>query len=157
MSVNSVMSDIYRTLEADVDAAAVRQSTLSGVQIDLLHLRFPPPSLKTFVGLPIFIIGSGLQHDCHRYLASLKKYSVPKHPAFGRLISPHYFAECLIYVSLAIVTAPVGNVFNWTLLSVLCFVVVNLSITAGTTREWYIAKFGEESVYDKWNIFPLIY
>ena len=78
--------------------------------------------MRTFLGILLFILASGFQHDCHAYLASLKTrkpsptsapaspnpssatastYKLPEHPAFAYLIAPHYTAECLIYLALA--------------------------------------------------------
>jgi hypothetical protein len=94
----------------------------------------------------IFILASGVQHDCHAYLASLKKYSVPEHPVFNRLVCPHYFVECLIYLAISIVAAPAGAMLNWTIVCALIFVAVNLGVTADGTREWYVQKFGPDSV-----------
>lgn len=115
------------------------------------------PRLKTFVGLPLFLIASGIQHDCHGYLASLKKYTLPRHPAFGRLIAPHYFTECVIYLSLSVIGAPPEQLFNGTMLCALVFVVANLGVTAQTSRQWYIRRFGEQSVAGKWNMIPAIF
>ena len=118
---------------------------------------FQPPSLKTFVAIPLFILASGLQYDCHYYLSSLKKYSVPSHPVFQTLVCPHYFAECLIYLSLSIVAAPPGNMLNRTISSAFIFVVINLGYTAKTSRSWYEAKFGKESVQGRWNMIPYVF
>ncbi|KAL7267186.1 hypothetical protein RUND412_010239, partial [Rhizina undulata] len=105
-----------------------------------------PPSLKSFVGIMLFILASGLQHDCHGYLASLEKYSLPEHLAFQSLICPHYFAECLIYLSLAVMGAPRGAPLNWTVCTGLVLVGVNLGVTSTVNREWYEQKFGPNSV-----------
>ncbi|KAL4927955.1 putative 3-oxo-5-alpha-steroid 4-dehydrogenase [Aspergillus undulatus] len=112
---------------------------------------------RTLLSLPIFIIASGLQHDCHHYLFSLEKYTLPTHPMFSRILCPHYTAECMIYLSLALLAAPQGETVNKTLLSAVFFVAVNLGITASTTRQWYKQKFGEAAVKGKWNMIPLIY
>jgi len=106
-----------------------------------------PPSAKSFIGVLFFIIGSGIQHDCHAYLASLEKYTLPVHPAFQRLVCPHYFAECLVYLGLAVMSAPRGRgPFNVTMLTALIFVGVNLGVTSMLNREWYMGKFGEKSM-----------
>lgn len=115
------------------------------------------PSLRTFICVPIFLLASGLQHDCHHYLFSLEKYSVPTHPVFANIISPHYMSECLIYLSLAAVAAPKGEAINKTLGSCLCFVAVNLGISASTSKQWYRAKFGESAVEGKWKMIPWVY
>lgn len=115
------------------------------------------PSLRTFLCLPLFLLASGLQHDCHHYLFSLEKYTLPAHPLFNKIVSPHYTAECGIYLSLAIMAAPSGELVNKSLLSCLAFVAVNLGVTASTSKEWYKQKFGEESVRGKWRMIPGIY
>ncbi|KAG5287683.1 3-oxo-5-alpha-steroid 4-dehydrogenase [Histoplasma capsulatum G186AR] len=123
----------------------------------LSDVRYSTPSLRTFVFLPIFIIASGIQHDCHLYLASLKKYTLPSHPGFLHIISPHYTAECAIYLSLVFLAAPKGVLVNKTLLSGLVFVVVNLGISAGNSKEWYMKNFGKESVKYRWKMIPYLY
>lgn len=115
------------------------------------------PSIKTMVGTPIFILASGIQHDCHTYLASLPKYTLPMHPSFQVVVCPHYLAECLIYLSLAIIGAPKGTVMNKTILSALLFVVTNLAVTASTTKNWYERKFGKKSVAGRWTMVPGLY
>lgn len=113
--------------------------------------------LKTDVALLLFALASILQHTCHAHLASLKKYSLPTHFAFRMLVCPHYFAECMIYLSLAVVATPQKEIFNTTLLSGLLFVVVNLGITAQSSRQWYAQKFGEAAVAAKWNMIPYVF
>ena len=115
------------------------------------------PSLKTFIAVLIFIIGSGIQHDCHIHLASLKKYTLPHHYMFQAIICPHYTSECLIYVAIAIVAAPTGQVFNKTVLAAIGFVASNLAVTADSTRQWWIEKFGAEALEGRWRMVPYIY
>lgn len=130
------------------------------------------PSLSAFTAVPLFILASGFQYDCHSYLADLRNkptekpktphdhYKLPDHPAFHQLIAPHYTAECVIYLSLAIAAAPSGQIFssgkflNGTIGAALVFVVVNLGVTASGTREWYVSKFGEEKVKGRWRLIP---
>ncbi|CUS12811.1 unnamed protein product [Tuber aestivum] len=112
-----------------------------------LYSLIGPPSARSFIGVLFFILGSGFQHDCHAYLASLEKYTLPVHPAFRKLVCPHYFAECLVYLGLTIMSAPrVGGPFNVTMLTALIFVGVNLGAASMLNREWYIGKFGEKSM-----------
>lgn len=125
--------------------------------IPLPSLALLRPSFKLLVGVPLFLMASGIQHDCHVYLSKLKKYTVPQHPAFQQLIAPHYLAECVIYLALAIVAAPQSKAINQTMVCALTFVAVNLGVTAGNTRIWYESKFGKESVAHRWNMIPLIY
>ncbi|KAH8692857.1 putative 3-oxo-5-alpha-steroid 4-dehydrogenase [Talaromyces proteolyticus] len=115
------------------------------------------PTLKTLLFLPVFLMASGLQHDCHHYLSSLKKYTVPTHPLFTWVVSPHYTAECVIYLSLTFLAAPEGEFLNKTILCGLFFVVVNLGGTARNSQKWYKEKFGEESIRGKWIMIPGIY
>lgn len=106
-----------------------------------------PPSAKSLVGVLLFIMGSGLQFDCHAYLASLEKYTLPVHPAFQRLVCPHYFAECLIYIGFTIMSAPRGRgPVNVTVMTALVFSAVNLGVTSLINREWYEGKFGKKAM-----------
>ncbi|OXV07051.1 hypothetical protein Egran_05183 [Elaphomyces granulatus] len=131
---------------------------LLSTDIKLEHFRITtPPSLRTMLFVPIFLIASGIQHDSHQYLASLKTYTIPSHPLFQRIICPHYTAECVIYISLAFLAAPQGEMLNKTMLSCLFFVVSNLGVTAGGTANWYREKFGEEGVRGRWRMIPWIY
>jgi 3-oxo-5-alpha-steroid 4-dehydrogenase 3 len=102
-------------------------------------------------------MASGIQHDCHHYLSSLKKYTVPSHPVFLWVVCPHYTAECVIYLSLALLAAPEGEIINKTVLSALLFVMGNLGITAANSKQWYIQKFGEDSVRGRWKMIPGIF
>ncbi|KAJ5924972.1 hypothetical protein N7454_007611 [Penicillium verhagenii] len=43
------------------------------------------PTVRTFLCVPLFLMASGLQHDCHHFLFSLKKYTLPDHPIFRGL------------------------------------------------------------------------
>lgn len=131
---------------------------------------FAAPSLRTFLGVLTFILASGLQHDCHAYLASLKdskkktedkasasKYRLPEHPAWNLSLSPHYFAECLIYLSMTIVAAPAHRYLNVTLLCALMFVAVNLGVTADGTKKWYAQKFGLENTQGRARMIPFVF
>ena len=122
-----------------------------------LHALIGPPSLKTFVGVMLFFFASGAQYDCHTHLASLVKYSLPDHPFFARLACPHYFAECVIYAALSIVSAPKGQMVNSTVFVATVFVVVILGVSAKVNKEWYRQKFGEDAVKGKWNMIPWVF
>jgi 3-oxo-5-alpha-steroid 4-dehydrogenase 3 len=113
--------------------------------------------MKTYIAVPIFLLASGIQHDCHEHLASLKKYTVPQRYWFQWVLCPHYTSECLIYVAIAIVAAPQGQILNKTLLASLGFVASNLAVTADSTRKWYIEKFGVENLAAHWRMIPYVY
>jgi 3-oxo-5-alpha-steroid 4-dehydrogenase 3 / polyprenol reductase len=123
----------------------------------IYDLSLAGPSIRTFIGVSLFLIASGVQHDCHNYLASLKKYTLPQLPIFRALICPHFSAECVIYLALSIVAAPEGNLVNTTYLTILIFTAINLGITADFNREWYAKKFGEESIEGRWRMVPYFY
>ncbi|KAL8371526.1 hypothetical protein RB595_001356 [Gaeumannomyces hyphopodioides] len=116
-----------------------------------------PPSIKVALGSLMFVLGSAAQCMCHRHLASLKKYSLPAQGLFQYLVCPHYTCECLLYLSLAAVAAPDGEILNQTIVSALLFVVVNLGATAHGTRKWYMDKFGAPSMESRWTMIPLVY
>lgn len=109
------------------------------------------------VAIPMFILASGVQHDCHAYLYSLPKYTLPVHSIFQVLVCPHYTAECLIYLSLAMISAPKGAIVNKTVFTALIFVATNLGVTASVSKEWYERKFGKDAVAHRWNMIPSLY
>ena len=115
------------------------------------------PSLRSLVAIPLFLLASGIQHDCHSYLASLPKYTLPNHPIFQNVVCPHYTAECVIYFALAIMAAPDGYWVNTTVFSALIFVVVNLGVTASKTKEWSSRRFGKETVGCRWKMVPWVF
>ncbi|KAF3012938.1 hypothetical protein E8E15_004189 [Penicillium rubens] len=132
--------------------------TLLTENLSIAHLQMTnAPSLRTFFLVPLFLVTSGLQHDSHHYLYSLKKYTLPEHPMFRGIVCPHYGAECVVYLSLALLAAPRGELVNKTMLSCLAFVAVNLGLTARNTKQWYAQKFGKDSVQDWWFMIPYVY
>lgn len=137
-------------IQSPVDALLSTESVASSIKLSTL-------SLKVIIGVPVFILTSGVQHDCHAYLASLPKYTLPIHPIFQSFICPHYTAECLIYLSLAFIAAPKGALINKTMFTVFVFVSANLTVTAATSKEWYERKFGKEAVAHRWIMVPGLY
>ena len=135
----------------------VLSGTLLATEAPWQDLSLSAPSKRTLLCTPLFIMASGIQHDCHAYLAFLPKYTLPSHPMFQHIICPHYLAECVIYTSLAILGTPEGAWFNKTLCSALLFVTVNLGVTASTSKEWYAQKFGKEKVARRWKMIPFVY
>lgn len=104
-----------------------------------------------------FLVASWKQHECHKHLAGLKKYTLPSQGLFKYIVCPHYFCECVIYAVIAFVAAPPGSWFNRSVLCGLLFVAVNLGATAWGTRKWYAQKFGAESVGTKYNMIPFVF
>lgn len=141
---------IVLTMKASADALLSAESIASSITLSAL-------SLKAIIAIPVFILASGVQHDCHAYLASLPKYTLPIHPVFQNLICPHYTAECLIYLSLAFIAAPKDALINRTMFTVFVFVSANLTVTAGTSKEWYERKYGKEAVAHRWLMVPGLY
>ena len=137
--------------DPETDAILTRDNIFNSFNILVV------PTMKTMIFFPIFICASGIQNDCHRYLASLERYTLPMHPIFQRIMCPHYTMECIIYLSLAIMAAPKGRMVNWTLMANLLFVFVNLALVADRTKKWSIAKFGNERVMPRWRMIPLIW
>ena len=123
----------------------------------LEHMSLSRPSLKTFLAVPLFLLASKIQHDCHEYLSSLEKYTLPEHPFFRQVLCPHYTSECMIYLALAILAAPRGQLLNTTLSTTLLFTATNLAITAESTRLWYSGKFGADKIKKRWRMVPVLY
>ena len=115
------------------------------------------PSIRTYITVLIFILASWIQHNCHLYLANLKKYTLPEKGLFQIIVCPHYTSECAIYLAITIAAAPHGQFFNGTLLAGLGFVTSNLAVTADSTMKWYGEKFGAEKLKGRWRMVPYIY
>ncbi|KAF4991885.1 hypothetical protein FGRMN_7533 [Fusarium graminum] len=107
--------------------------------------------------LALYAVGYFKQNQCHRHLASLKKYTLPSEGWFEYLICPHYTAECLLYLAIAWIAAPPGQLLNRSVLSAVAFVVVNLGATAKGTKAWYANKFGADKVVKRWIMIPPVY
>ncbi|PNY26950.1 Polyprenol reductase [Tolypocladium capitatum] len=105
----------------------------------------------------IFLAAWVKQNECHRYLASLKKYTLPSEGLFSSLVCPHYTCECVIYLAISFTAAPPGNLFNTSVLCGLAFVAVNLGATAHGTKLWYAQKFGAEQVAGRWKMIPFVF
>ena len=141
----------FRLVEAKIRQVAILQAWETGRMI-------PQPPSKTVGALTvIFILASLKQARCHRHLAGLKKYTLPHEGWFRYIVCPHYTTECLIYLTLALITAPKGQFVNQTVLLGLVFVAVNLGATAEGTRSWYKDKFGQENVEGKWRMIPFLF
>ncbi|KAL7920485.1 3-oxo-5-alpha-steroid 4-dehydrogenase domain-containing protein [Trichoderma austrokoningii] len=112
---------------------------------------------QIIIGAAIFGFASSQQNNCHRYLASLKKYTLPSEGWFQYLACPHYTFECLVYLGLAVAAAPPGAFINRSILYVLLFVVTNLGWTAYGTKKWYADKFGADKLVGKWAMIPFVF
>ncbi|CZS99887.1 related to DFG10 protein [Rhynchosporium agropyri] len=130
--------------------ATLSHNGLSSLEVGL-------PSIKTSIAASVFVSASIVQHECHKHLASLKKYSLPRQYWFQRVICPHYTSECAVYLAIALLAAPPGQLFNKTVLAGLGFVASNLGVTADSTRKWYVTKFGAEKLDGKWRMIPYLY
>lgn len=103
------------------------------------------------------MVGWLKQNECHKHLASLKKYTLPHQSWFRYIVCAHYTSECLVYLGLSIVAAPPNKIFSRTVALGLLFVAMNLGATAGNTKQWYAEKFGADKVADKWIMIPFVY
>ncbi|KAI1134191.1 hypothetical protein F5Y05DRAFT_406726 [Hypoxylon sp. FL0543] len=114
-------------------------------------------SYNVIFGVIMFLTSWFLQYRCHSYLSQLKKYSLPNEGLFRYLVCPHYTCECALYLSLALVAAPEGRLYNRTLICAVLFVAVNLGVTANGTKKWYSEKFGPEKVQGKSRMIPGVF
>uniref|UniRef100_A0A6J0TPY4 Polyprenal reductase n=1 Tax=Pogona vitticeps TaxID=103695 RepID=A0A6J0TPY4_9SAUR len=99
------------------------------------------------LGLLMFIWASVHQHRCHVILANLRKtksgkvvnmdHRIPFGDWFEMVSCPHYFAELLIYISMA-VTFGLKN-FSWWL--VVMYVFFNQAVSAVLCHEYYQSNF----------------
>ncbi|KAJ2499804.1 hypothetical protein GGH96_003237 [Coemansia sp. RSA 1972] len=110
----------------------------------------------------LFVYASLHQWRCHRILFQLRRiklqrgtagsYALPSGDLFEYVSSPHYLCEILVYVSLWMATgfqAP-------TLLCVVIWTAVNLSITAHESQVWYRKTFGDLFPQNRRMLLPFI-
>lgn len=119
-----------------------------------------------WASIALFLMASYVQHMAHAELYRLRTkgiakgkdaYSLPQHPLFKYTLTPHYMAECFIYLSLAVVAAPTPSLFNGTILAALLLVAVNLGVTAAGTKLWYMNRFGEDAGRGRARMVPWIW
>ncbi|QUC18648.1 uncharacterized protein UV8b_02889 [Ustilaginoidea virens] len=122
---------------------------------------FPDPvsplTPRVSLALAVFAAAWFKQNQCHRYLASLQKYTLPSKGMFRYLVCPHYTCECVLYLAISCAAAPPGQLFNRTILCGVSFVAVNLGVTAAGTKQWYAGKFGASKVASRWRMIPGVF
>ncbi|XP_063166218.1 polyprenol reductase [Candoia aspera] len=99
------------------------------------------------LGLLMFCWASVHQHRCHVILANLRKdksgkvfttdHSIPFGDWFEMVSCPHYFAEFLIYTSMAVTF----GFYNLTWWLVVTYVFFNQALSAVLCHEYYLNKF----------------
>ncbi len=102
---------------------------------------------RFLAGTLLLLFGSLHQNASHAILAGLRSrlnhgatgshYFIPRGGFFEFVSCPHYLMEVIIYVGLALVAGPTDT----HILSMVCFVTLNLSFTARETHSWYRKKF----------------
>jgi 3-oxo-5-alpha-steroid 4-dehydrogenase 3 len=116
----------------------------------------------TVISILLFIYASYHQYNCHVILASLRKerhgYMIPRGDWFEMLVTPHYFADILIYLSLNILFC----FHNYVLICGLVWTIANLSIVSNETQAWYYKHFTTEKYYEafphgRYRIIPYCY
>lgn len=145
--------------------------SLVAMFVVLQHATVPlPVSTQNlyFTGF-IFTAASISQSLHHWHLANLKKYTLPTYGLFRYVACAHYFFEILIYFSFwFIIPATVSTFqaqescwpgFKGTLLSLLVWIVVNLSASAEQTFIYYQTKFNvnKNNCTRYYKIIPLIF
>ena len=116
----------------------------------------------TLLAIALFFYASLHQYRCHVILASLRKegqggYKIPRGDWFEWIVTPHYFADILIYLSLCILY----RFQNIILVCGFIWTVVNLSVVASETQSWYLSHFKEKYhaafPQGRWKIIPFLY
>lgn len=115
-----------------------------GVSIVSDNNSYAISSWSLAVGALLFVMGNRIQHQSFLILANLRskrggrnKHYIPRGGFFNYISCPQYLAECIVYLSLNVLTM----FKNQNL--VLCFVFVlwNQGISALLTHSWYNKKF----------------
>ena len=138
------------------------------------------------LGALLCCYGQAQQHAHHKILADLRKggersleqYSIPSGRWFSYVSCPHYFAEILIYAAFAVmlhpllVNAPSCDAMKLidlpasmvSLLGLRCYkhlvlllwVATNLTVSARTSHNWYLNRFGSKYPRHRKAIIPSI-
>ncbi|KAI9261593.1 3-oxo-5-alpha-steroid 4-dehydrogenase-domain-containing protein [Phascolomyces articulosus] len=119
------------------------------------------PTIRATLAIPLFLYAANHQHTCHHILGSLREngsgYQIPRGDWFESIVVPHYLADILIYLAFNLLCGFQNKVF----LCGLVWTLINLSITASETEQWYQKTFGDEykKTYPKkrWIILPWVY
>ncbi|KAK9381458.1 uncharacterized protein V2V93DRAFT_391157 [Kockiozyma suomiensis] len=105
------------------------------------------------VAFVLYLTAARAQYSAHKQLASLKKYSPPPPTfLFKYLVCPHYTAEIVVYISIAVICD-----FSSATVAVIIWTIVNLGASAEQSRAFYVDKFGEKVVDGKYNIIPFVF
>ncbi|KAL9546132.1 hypothetical protein MBANPS3_006813 [Mucor bainieri] len=106
-------------------------------------------NMTSLTAIALFLYASYHQYRCHVILSLLRKskdqassYSIPRGDWFEMLVTPHYFADILVYLSLNILY----RFQNYILICGLIWTIVNLSVVSGETQQWYQTHFSAEKL-----------
>lgn len=126
-------------------------TVLDHAQLDYKNVTVPELQRQLhwyhILGCLMYIWASLHQHRCHVILANLRKnksgkivtmnHVMPSGDWFERVSCPHYFAELLIYISIAFLF----GLTHWTWWLLVLFVLFNQSLAAILCHEFYHQKF----------------
>ncbi|KAM9330407.1 polyprenal reductase [Gastrophryne carolinensis] len=114
------------------------------------------------LGTVLFLWASVHHHRCHVILANLRKntsgkvvsmaHALPRGDWFEKVSCPHYFAELLIYIAIAILFGLAHT--TWWL--VVLLVLFNQSLSAILCHEFYLQKFDDYPV-DRKVFIPYVF
>ncbi|CAO3652682.1 unnamed protein product [Mucor fragilis] len=106
-------------------------------------------NMTSLAAIALFLYASYHQYKCHAILSMLRQskdqassYSIPRGDWFEILVTPHYFADILVYLSLNILY----RFQNYILICGLLWTIVNLSVVSGETQRWYQSHFSAEKL-----------
>lgn len=103
--------------------------------------------------MALFLLANMLQLWSHALLSALSrpsrgdtvsKYVLPSGGPFDLITCPHYLAEILLYLGLALVCASIDLCSAAGSILILAWVIVNLVLAASATHRWYEIELGEE-------------
>jgi len=115
-----------------------------------------------YLSVGLFLYASFHHHHCHKILAKLRRnksghivstgYKIPRGDWFEYVSCPHYFSECLIYLSICMVLGGFNYTWWW-LTSYVCLTQVFLAMN---THKWYQTKF-EDYPQNRKMLIPYIF
>ena len=138
-------------------------SALLRMRLDSSLNNLPLSSINV-LGIGIFVIGFFLQYKSHVMLANLRKrvrpsdqkelivttdHLIPFGGGFRLLSSPHYTAECLIYLGLWLVSS-----FDTSMAVILFNVIANHLMMSELSHRWYKKTFSDDYPSERKMLIP---
>lgn len=155
--------------EASAAASGVSNSVSSGVSVDFDSSSFAVLMLLRVMACSLFVLANFYQFESHQILFQMKEqqrvapdpsvYQLPTQSWFAVVCVPHYTAEVLVYLSLALLLLPLREECSgcWSPALLVVWVGSNLSVVAHKQHQWYLNQYPTKVPRPWYKLFPYIW